>query len=108
MGKKVILFIGIMFFIVGCSNSVDNIKDNSSSTQEVIYTKKISCNVDGSNFVLELKNGQIVKYTDEIDGDLGQETIDILNSEHLVGVTDNDTAFTIMDAALKDLGGFCK
>lgn len=108
MSKKVILFIGILFFIVGCSNNVGNTNDNSNSTQEIIYTKEINCSLDDSNFVLELQNGQIVKYIDEIDGDLGQETVDILNSEHLVGVSDNDTALTIMDAALKDLGGFCK
>ena len=39
---------------------------------------------------------------------LGQETVNILNEEHLVGNTDNDNALKIMNGALADLNGRCE
>lgn len=98
---KKILLIFLLLVVVGCSSG------NEVLDEKVVVTKEIKCNLDGTNFTLVLENGQIVKYIDEVDGDLGQETVDILNSEHLVGNSDNDKALSIMDAALKDLGGYC-
>ena len=95
------LLILLMLVVVGCSS------ESNVSEEKVVVTKEIKCNLDGTNFTLVLENGQIVKYIDEVDGDLGQETVDILNSEHLVGNSDNDKALIIMDSALKDLGGYC-
>lgn len=96
MSKK-ILFCLILLFVVGCG-----------AKKEEIIKGEISCTTEDTKFNLVLENGQIVKYVDSIDGDLGQETVDILNSEHLVGVTSNDEALRIMSAALKDLDGYCE
>lgn len=98
--KKYLLVL-LALIIVGCSSNNDILEE------KVVDSKEIQCNLDGANFTLVLENGQIVKYIDELDGDLGQETVDILNSEHLVGNSDNDRALSIMDSALKDLGGYC-
>lgn len=95
MSKKIVFCLALLF-IVGCG-----------AKKEVIRGE-ISCTTEDSEFNLVLEAGQIVNYIDSIDGDLGQETVDILNSEHLVGVTDNEEALKIMDLALKDLSGHCE
>lgn len=97
--KKVIIFMTLVF-LCGCSKS-DIVK------KEVVKGE-ISCFTEDSKFNLLLENGQIVKYIDSVDGELGQETVDILNEEHLVDVTDNDEALRIMNSALKDLDGHCE
>lgn len=99
MSKKFILCF-VLLFIVGCGSNLDS-NDNSPSLEAL-------CSADGNEFRLVLKKGQIVKYVDSVDGELGQETLDILNQEHLVGVSDNDEALRIMDIALKDLDGHCE
>jgi len=101
MGKKFFACFLVLFLITGCGV-------NSSKPKKNVVKGEITCTADGSNFNLLLEDGQIVKYIDSIDGELGQETVDILNQEHLVGVTDNDTALSIMDNALKDLDGHCE
>lgn len=101
MNRKVFLCLFIMFLVTGCGSAENKIKKN-------IVKAEISCSADGSNFNLLLEDGQIVKYIDSVDGELGQETVDILNEEHLVGVSDNDEALRIMDSALKDLDGYCE
>lgn len=88
----------LCFLLVGCS----------SGTKHEVVKGEISCFTEDSKFNLLLEDGQIVKYVDSIDGELGQETVDILNEEHLVGVTDNDEALKIMSNALKDLNGHCE
>ena len=95
MDKKIILCLALLF-VVGCS------------AKKEVVRGEISCITEDSKFNLILENGQIVSYIDSIDGELGQETVDILNSEHLVGVTDNDETLRIMDTALKDLEGHCE
>lgn len=101
MRKIFLLF--VLFFLFGCSRDsvVNDVVKN-------IVRSEITCTTDDSKFNLILENGQIVKYIDSIDGELGQEIVDILNSEHLIGVSDNDKALNIMDSALKDLNGHCE
>ena len=96
--KKIVIFMALVC-LCGCSNGV--------SKKEPVKAE-ISCFTEDSKFNLFLEDGQIVKYVDSIDGELGQETVDILNGEHLVGITDNDEALKIMDRALKDLDGHCE
>lgn len=96
--KKIIIFMALVC-ICGCSNT--------TSKKEVLRSE-ISCVTEDSKFNLFLEDGQIVRYVDSVDGELGQETVDILNSEHLVGVTNNDDALGIMDKALRDLDGYCE
>lgn len=98
--KKIILLTAIL--LVGCTNT----KEVKEEKKEILK-KEISCSVEGSNFKLILENGQITKYIDEVEGEL-EETVGILNEEHLKGVNDNDKATEIMNEALKDLGGYCK
>ena len=98
MFRRNFLFIVFMFFFVGCS----------SKPVKEVSRKDINCHVDESNFVLKLEDGQIVKYIDSVDGDLGQEVVNILNEEHLQNVSDNDEALRIMNAALSDLNGGCE
>lgn len=95
MNKKIILCLALLF-VAGCG------------AKKEVVRGEISCTTEDSKFNLVLEDGQIVNYIDSIDGDLSQETVDILNSEHLVGVTDNDEALRIMDIALKDLDGHCE
>ena len=97
MKNKIILCLAFTL-VCGCSSGVKH---------EVVKAE-ISCFTEDSKFNLLLEDGQIVKYIDSIDGELHQETVDILNEEHLVGVTDNDEALRIMDMALKDLNGHCE
>jgi len=93
----------LVFLFTGCS-----ISGNDNFFKRDVLKKDITCYVDDSNFVLKLEDGQIVKYIDSVDGELGQETVDILNDEHLVGITDNEQALKIMNEALSDLGGYCE
>ena len=101
MWKKFFACFFVLFLITGCGSVSSKVKKN-------VVKGEIACTADGSNFNLLLEDGQIVKYIDSVDGELGQETVDILNQEHLVGVTDNDVALSIMDNALKDLDGHCE
>lgn len=100
--KKIVFVIFVLFLFTGCSNSLNN------TPPKEVLKKDITCYTDDSSFVLKLEDGQIVSYIDSVDGELGQETVDILNQEHLVGNTDNDEALKIMNKALSDLGGRCE
>lgn len=100
MYKKVFLLF-VLVCLTGCGISSNTIKKD-------VLKKDITCHVDDSNFILKLEDGQIVSYIDSVDGELGQETVDILNQEHLVGISDNDEALTIMNEALSDLDGYCE
>ena len=113
--KKILVFFMVLFLVVGCTGNTTS--DNSDTTIKTNSTKKSSkkqvskavfhCNTDDSVFDLYLENGQIVKYVDSEDGDLGNQPVEILNSEHLVGVSDNDQAFIKMNEALFELEGSC-
>ncbi len=107
MYKKVIFSFAVLLLFTGCSGIKSSDVSSKKFKKNVIKAEFI-CNTEDSNFNLFLEDGQIVKYIDSVDGELGQETVDILNSEHLVNVTDNDEALKIMDAALKDLNGHCE
>ena len=98
MVRKFIVFSFSFLFLVGCSSGV-TVKESIKGEME--------CVVEDSRFTLMLEDGQIVKYIDSVDGELGSEIVDILNDEHLVGVTDNDEAIRIMNASLNDLDGYC-
>lgn len=95
--KRIIVLMALVC-VCGCSNA----------SKKEIMKSEISCYTEDSKFNLFLEDGQIVKYVDSVDGELHQETVDILNEEHLVGITDNDEALSIMDKALKDLDGHCE
>lgn len=86
-----------LLFFTGCGVSKKEVVRND-----------IFCSSEDSSFVLTLEDGKAVKYVDSIDGELGQETVDIINEEHLSNVSDNDRAFSIMDSVMKDLGGSCE
>lgn len=104
--KKILIYFMIVF-VSGCSSN-NSINNDEIKNNMVIESKTIECNTEDSNFTLYLENGQIVKYIDSIDGDLGIETVEILNTEHLVGVGDNDEALSIMNSVMIELGGSCK
>ena len=99
MFKRFIYFLPILFLMSGCIKI--------EAPKEIIKGT-MNCVVEDSTFTLELENGQIVKYIDSVDGELPQETVDILNEEYLVGVTDNDEAIRLMNEGLKDLEGHCE
>lgn len=99
MFKRGFFCLLFMVLVVGCS---------SSTPSKEVLKKDITCHVEDSSFVLKLEDGQVVKYIDSVDGELSQETVDILNEEHLKDVNDNDEALRIMDAALRDLNGGCE
>lgn len=106
---KKILICFMIIFVCGCSNSNETKEQiNKNIEKQEVVSKTIECNTEDSNFTLYLENGQIVKYIDSIDGDLGIETVEILNTEHLVGVGDNDEALSIMNSVMIELGGSCK
>lgn len=104
MYKKIIVF-SLALLLVGCSGGIS--ENLGKTSKKEVVKGEIYCTVDDSSFTLMLEDGQIVEYIDSIDGELGQETVDILNDEHLIGVTDNDEALKIMDSALSELGGSC-
>jgi hypothetical protein len=111
--KKYFVLGLLPFVLCGCSVPIIGNNETSVGTTGQIEKKKVvngkmECVTDDSSFVLELSDGQIVRYIDSIDGELSQETVDILNEEHLVGVTDNATAVSRMNEGLKDLGGHCE
>ena len=97
MNKKVLFFVLGFLCLTGCMEK-----------EKVIVHDEFSCVTEDSKFNLVIENGQIVKYIDSVDGELGQETVNILNEEHLVGNTDNDNALKIMNGALADLNGRCE
>ena len=103
--KRFFLVLGVVFLLCGCSS---NGLSGSSNSSKVVVKGSMNCVVEDSEFVLELENGQIVKYIDSIDGELSEDTVNILNEEYLVGVTDNDEAIRRMNDGLKDLGGHCE
>ena len=104
--KRFFLVLGVVFLLCGCSSN--GVADSFSSKSKVVVKGSMSCVVEDSEFVLELENGQIVKYIDSVDGELSQDTVNILNEEYLVGVTDNDEAIRRMNEGLKDLEGHCE
>lgn len=102
MHKHIFLSLSILALLCGCSATETN-----SKPKEIIKGE-MNCTVEEDKFTLMLENGQIVKYIDSVEGELGQETVDILNEEYLVGVTDNEEAVRIMNESLKDLEGHCE
>lgn len=109
----------LLFLIVftGCGtkslNEVESGNDNSSGktvkkSNKAVQKAEFHCSAEGDVFTLLLEDGQIVSYIDSVDGDLGQNPVDILNEEHLVGVTDNAEALKRMNIALKELDGYCE
>lgn len=102
MYKRILCSLSLILLLCGCSNTT------STEQPKEIIKGEMNCTVEDSNFTLMLENGQIVKYIDSVDGDLGQETVDILNEEYLIGVTDNDEAIKIMNEGLSDLEGHCE
>lgn len=98
--KKILIFSFLILVCCSCKNNKMNDKK--------ISKRQIFCNNSDNEFILNLENGQIVSYIDSIDGDLGDEIVNILNEEHLVGVSDNDKALKIMNDVLIQNGGSCK
>lgn len=86
-----------MFLFVGCGNA-----------KKEVVTDTLSCVTDDSSFNIVVSDGKAIKYIDSIDGELGQETVDIINEEHLSNVNNNDEALNIMDSVMHELGGYCE
>lgn len=105
MDKKVLFLSVLLFVFTGCSHESSSVDDVVLSSN---YDSVANCYLDGDKFTMYFKSGKIVKYTDPIDGDLSQESIDVINGEHLVGVVSDDKAISIMDKVIKDLGGYCE
>ena len=115
--RKTCLLLLLLIVFTGCRtkslNEVESGTNNSSGktvkkSNKPVVKGEIKCTVEDSVFTLLLEDGQIVSYIDSVEGDLGQSPVDILNEEHLVGVTDNDEALKRMNLALKDLDGYCE
>ena len=111
--KKVLLCCFILL-LVGCGNKkVENtdVQDDIPKPIKVVRESDesvASCFLDDSKFSIVFKNGQIIRYYDPYDGELNQEALDNINNEHLVGVTDDNKAISIMSSVIKELGGYCE
>ena len=103
MYKRFFFVLFLVVLLTGCFS-----KSTLSSSSKPSLKKEISCHTEDTSFILKLEDGQIVKYIDSVDGELGQETVDILNEEHLKNVSDNDEALSIMNKALSNLNGGCE
>ena len=86
-----------VLLIVGCGR-----------TKNEVSTDTFSCVTDDSSFEIVVSDGKIVKYVDSVDGELKQESIDIINGEYLIEVEDNNETLTIMDNVMRELGGYCE
>ena len=113
MSKKFLFIFFVLLCFPGCGKSDKVVNQGKEILKPVKVVKKSDesvaiCVTDESDFSIVLKNGQVVKYYDSVDGELGQDTIDIINSEHLVGVTSDDRAISIMNGVMEELGGHCE
>lgn len=111
--KKYILFLCFMMLLTGCGKNTEDVIYDEDAPKPIKVVKEADesvagCFMDGSKFSIVFKNGQIVKYYDPYDGELGTEAISVINDEHLVGVTSDDAAIAIMNNVMKGLGGYCE
>ena len=112
--KKIILCLCFIVLLTGCGDKVNDVVQEQEEELKPINVVKeadesvAGCFMDGIKFSIVFKNGQIVKYYDPYDGELDQEGIDLINNEHLIGITDDDQAISIMNGVIKELGGYCE
>ena len=110
--RRIFLFSFCFLFFTGCGIKSDKKLVNSDKTEKkniiVNDEMSVSCITFDSEFSLVFKGGQIINYYDSIDGELGQDVIDYINSENLQGVSDNNTALSIMNDVMKELDGYCE
>lgn len=111
--KKYIFLLCFMLLLVGCGNKVNEIVEENEGLKPINVVKEADesvagCFMDGVKFSIVFRDGQIVKYYDPYDGELGKEAIDLINDEHLVDITNDDTAISIMNNVIKELGGYCE
>lgn len=92
MKYKIILLIIITFITTGCFNQQE----------------KLECEIGDTNITLTIKDGNIIKYVDKIEGELPQEKIDVLNESYLKSVNNNSEAITKLKEVIATNGGFCK
>lgn len=111
--KKYILFLCFMMLLTGCGKNTEDVIYDEDAPKPIKVVKEADesvavCYLDETKFSIVFKNGQIVKYYDPYDGELGTEAISVINDEHLVGVTSDDAAIAIMNNVIKELGGYCE
>lgn len=112
MNKKILFLCFIVLLFVGCGKKTTEVlQEEELKPIKVVKEADESvagCFMDGIKFSIVFKNGQIVKYYDPYDGELNQEGIDLINNEHLVNITSDDQAISIMNGVIKELGGYCE
>ena len=112
--KKNIFVLCFIVLLTGCGNKVNEVvQENEEELKPINVVKEADesvagCFMDGVKFSIVFKDGQIVKYYDPYDGELDQEGIDLINNEHLVDITDDNQAISIMNDVIKELGGYCE
>lgn len=92
MKYKIILIIISIFLLVGCSTAKE----------------ELECEIGSTVITLTVGNGTIIKYVDEIKGELSQEEIDVLNESYLKNIDNNDDAIKILREVIANNGGNCK
>ena len=112
MNKKILFLCFIALCFAGCGKkTAEVVQEEELKPINVVKEADESvagCFMDDIKFSIVFKNGQIVKYYDPYDGELDQEGIDLINNEHLVDVTSDDQAISIMNGVIKELGGYCE
>lgn len=114
MYKKILFLCFIVLYFTGCGKKATDVtqqKDDELKPIKVVKSSDESvanCFLDGIKFSIVFKDGQIVKYYDPYDGELDQDGIKLINDEHLVGIDNDDSAISIMNNVIKELGGYCE
>lgn len=112
MNKKILFLCFIALCFTGCGKkNAEVVQEEELKPINVVKEADESvagCFMDGIKFSIVFKDGQIVKYYDPYDGELDQEGIDLINNEHLVDITNDDQAISIMNGVIKELGGYCE
>ena len=112
MNKKVLFICFILLCFCGCGN-ISSVVDNDEVSKPIKVVSKTgetvaNCFTDESEFSIVFKDGQVVRYYDSVDGELVGDAINIINTEYLVGVTEDDRAISIMNSVMTELGGYCE
>ena len=95
MKYKIILIIICAVLLTGCSKEKE---------EENI----LKCDIGNTTITLTFKKGKIIKYVDEIQGDLAKDELEELNNSYLENVNDNSSAISILRGVIASNGGDCK
>lgn len=92
--KKIIIVLFISFiFITGCGN-----KDKIA---------ELKCEMPTTTITITVDKGKIIKYVDEIRGDISKEEINVLNESYLKDIKDNKEAINKLREVIASTGGDC-